>query len=956
MNRQNPRATSTQNTTRLDSATSEDVVSSSASGFQQAAPGVSAPPQAKTNAVYSASGAEQVYTSRQESFRSISASSSTAHESAQKRARYSLSGATQRVLERQYNQQKLLDDSTAMPPPPPPNVAHQSTRQPLQRSQVPSHQGHCVTSRYYDPQVHHNYLPPTQWPNLNYHGMTTTIPSPPQSPGPDISRNYLSFHPPLAPVYMNTPIYPPLPPHVLPPVPAPPAPMSWNECLSLPLGRLPRSADCYLHNKHLLAQIPFRTMDSRAPDFMYRHFFLTLTPHVDPNKVKWQLDNYQDLEEQGHGDGYYDPWGNPSHQPHLPEPQRDEGALYVIMCFHLENDGSICGQTMSDDSTEKNDHCMREHAATWQALSEFRSEQIRYQKSQGVVRQGVQPTNSTPGQLSNPSGLTIFSLIPGFLELKDPPKSRSPLALRTQMVATVSLHLAVSSMTLTSVQSRFIPEICACFGYDVKAPSTKEIQDALKAIFSLTRLHLKIKLANDVLRGCYNCDVWTQHGCHYDGITFRYLDWDFRPHVVALGLNKSAQSNEKTASKFLDERLRSWGLHDKAFPGAADSGVVTEAMEEASEDEDESESKTSWIFFPAHKMQKCIEQAMRKSPDAFALFSKMEMLSEILHASDGAEYLRNAQKDLGLEVLCSLGLEESRWSTSFLAAVRCLELEQSISHLAKILKAEETDVGRTCFWKCTSPMFLNTAQFEVGRQIINILHPAFEFISSMSEHGPAVSRVYPKIKEILDDATLPLAPEAIELRAALRAELEATFPLDDIPDETLMVTFLDPANVGGPLLEMVSNGVKMKDRAARLLKDAQRKLLGQKVPLYTNRQGTDFGARYTLEAIQRHLGYDLLEYNHLAHQDNARNHKVEDWWRDNEKSLLFLAPLARIYLSVQAFPAGNEPLAVVAGSMITEKQRPLGDPVLACMVLMKAWFNNFVKPTLPERESIWDEE
>ena len=445
MNHQHPTTKLTPQTTRLASIKKEDDGPSSPSNAVQVAPGIRVQvPRTGAGVVHFVPDPDRAKMRLRELSPSRSISSSMSQEYAQKRARYSISAATQRVLEWQQEQRRLFIDSRAMHPPPPPNTVRQLTRQPPQKSHVPP-RIFGIASQHHSPQPPQSNSSSTSQQSSLSSRITTIIPSPPQSPGPDSGESQLPLsretsssdqvsHATTAPRQMNTPLKQmqapapqaqlappqaqpvppqaksappqaqleppqaqpeppqaqpvppqaksappqaqPEPPQAQPvPLPSQPALMSWNECLRLPVGRLPRSADCRFHNKHLLAQIPFRTSESRTPGSMYRHFFQTLAPHVDVNAVKRKLNNRQDLEYEDYGKGIYDPREKPPYRPR--PPKTVERTAYLIMCLHSEKDGSICGETMLTGSTRKNDHCMKEHAATWQALNDFRSEQTR---------------------------------------------------------------------------------------------------------------------------------------------------------------------------------------------------------------------------------------------------------------------------------------------------------------------------------------------------------------------------------------------------------------------------------------------------------------------------------------------------------------------------------------------------------------------------------------------------
>jgi len=142
------------------------------------------------------------------------------------------------------------------------------------------------------------------------------------------------------------------------------------------------------------------------------------------------------------------------------------------------------------------------------------------------------------------------------MQIKAPPKNQNPLTMTRRLVAISSLHLAVSGFPLRVLQSSFLPELFAVLGVDFTVPPTETIQNALEAIFTLTKSHLNDKLVKDALKGYCTCDIWKNHTRRYVGVTFRYLDWDFKPQAVALGFEDFPESaTAQDAENYIGEWL-----------------------------------------------------------------------------------------------------------------------------------------------------------------------------------------------------------------------------------------------------------------------------------------------------------------------------------------------------------------------------------------------------------------
>jgi hypothetical protein len=127
----------------------------------------------------------------------------------------------------------------------------------------------------------------------------------------------------------------------------------------------------------------------------------------------------------------------------------------------------------------------------------------------------------------------------------------------------------------------------------------------------------------------------------------------------------------------------------------------------------------------------------------------------------------------------------------------------------------------------------------------------------------------------------------------------------------------------------------------QLLREAQSTYIQLGIPLYRD-------STLPSDDLPGRLQRDINTYIYHAKngQDEAVNHraKPENWWKVHHKKMPCLAPLVRIFLSIQASSAASERLFSLAGRRLT-RWRSLQATRLRIMVLLSAWdqgYNNDV--------------
>ncbi|KAG0195541.1 hypothetical protein BGX28_001180, partial [Mortierella sp. GBA30] len=117
------------------------------------------------------------------------------------------------------------------------------------------------------------------------------------------------------------------------------------------------------------------------------------------------------------------------------------------------------------------------------------------------------------------------------------------------------------------------------------------------------------------LMGSYTCDGWSSHDRKFIGFTFHYLERDFTPRSVAIGLEEyETQINV----------LEKWRLRDKVVCGTTDQGANVKAAARNLASADETLNQVSWTPCVAHKMQLCVKKALTNASGAQNLLENIQ--------------------------------------------------------------------------------------------------------------------------------------------------------------------------------------------------------------------------------------------------------------------------------------------------------------------------------------------
>ena len=213
-----------------------------------------------------------------------------------------------------------------------------------------------------------------------------------------------------------------------------------------------------------------------------------------------------------------------------------------------------------------------------------------------------------------------------------------------------------------------------------------------------------------------------------------------------------------------------------------------------------------------------------------------------------------------------------------------------------------------------------------------MLRPAVNFTHEMSRDGPAIADLYPRLHQILADTTLLATRHARELRAVLFSDLEKTFPMESIPDDTLIATYLHPSNL--QVSELFDVRMDLKTKAEGLILARQKTLLDGGFRLYAKPPPSIINFEKTL---RRELE-DYWEYAREAAYEVVDRKNPQDWWSAFHGLFRLLPVFPRICLSIQASPAASERLFSLVGLIFTKNRSGMDGSLLKKMALMESWY------------------
>ena len=129
---------------------------------------------------------------------------------------------------------------------------------------------------------------------------------------------------------------------------------------------------------------------------------------------------------------------------------------------------------------------------------------------------------------------------------------------------------------------------------------------------------------------------------------------------------------------FLDRVIRDWGIHNRVSGITTDQGAnVKLGMALYSQQI----SHISWIPCASHKIQLCINNALKRQSSVFAVFQKCKDISAVFAESSAAMDMLNAQQRRLFEgkELKLLTFNKTRWNSWFTMSARVHKLMPAIS-------------------------------------------------------------------------------------------------------------------------------------------------------------------------------------------------------------------------------------------------------------------------------------
>lgn len=89
--------------------------------------------------------------------------------------------------------------------------------------------------------------------------------------------------------------------------------------------------------------------------------------------------------------------------------------------------------------------------------------------------------------------------------------------------------------------SNLIPDIMGVLNYKYTAPSASKVGKRISTLYRNSRAKLSAMFVTEVVRGCFTYDGWKRFGRKFNGITFHFLDREFRPRSIAIGFEEYFQ-------------------------------------------------------------------------------------------------------------------------------------------------------------------------------------------------------------------------------------------------------------------------------------------------------------------------------------------------------------------------------------------------------------------------------
>lgn len=235
--------------------------------------------------------------------------------------------------------------------------------------------------------------------------------------------------------------------------------------------------------------------------------------------------------------------------------------------------------------------------------------------------------------------------------------------------------------------------------------------------------------------------------------------------------------------------LQYWDLEGCILGVTTDQGSnVKKAMREYQD-----EQQTAWIPCASHKIQLCINDAIKKTASVKAIFGKCQQITALFSKSSiASETLDDEQIMRGTKPVKLKSMNATRWNSSYNMGESICRIFDAINRAAvTLLGGTKAQVEQG---EALNKILLSNIELVALQEVLALLKPMAAFTHwAGSSKTSTIAGIYPRVFSLVPTAVLDLTPVAMDFHATLKACIEDRWCLSSMPDAVLLAIFFHPA-------------------------------------------------------------------------------------------------------------------------------------------------------------------
>ncbi|GJJ75808.1 hypothetical protein EMPS_08166 [Entomortierella parvispora] len=583
----------------------------------------------------------------------------------------------------------------------------------------------------------------------------------------------------------------------------------------------------------------------------------------------------------------------------------------------------ICGAEYSTGgNTGKIGHMNKEHNDLWLALSEFRKYQEMVRGEE--VLQAVGETAPLGARYEVVRQEQIASNM-------RKPTERDILDFHDNLLSLVT----EAGAPFSQLAHPSMKKLCRDLNAHFTIPTIPTLQKRLKATTQSAKTFIKSFLTSQLDKVSLTLDGWSSRDRRkFLGITCHFFSRSSGMVSFIIGMERiHGRQTAINIMDALDRVVRDWGLHNRVSGITTDQGANVKLAMTLYNNQ---VAPIAWIPCASHKIQLCINNALKRQSSVFAIFQKCKDISAVFAESSAATDILNSQQKRHFDgkQWNLLTFNKTRWNSWFTMSARVHKLLPAITASLCDLESGTRDLKMKAN-ELREVMLCDDEAVALG-EMLALLQPAADF-THWAGHAskPTLSHVYARAYSILPAVESFTTPQARALHRSLDYQIKESWPLTNVPDAILLAIYFNPACASSKfLMDTEIDGKSLLNRA--------KELAGNLVVEHLTRRhkeaeeiDPDPFLDETMGLILRanSQGYAFLALNVYGAfcSSEAYTKKFmdcpQDFWlqhRSNE-SLMSLCSIALSYLCIQATSSDSERAFSQAGLILDKKRASMAD-------------------------------